>query len=54
MTSDPDLRSADPEVADMVVAETERQRNCVRLIASENYVSRAVLEATGSMLTNKY
>ena len=54
MTSDPDLRTTDPEVADMVVAETERQRDCVRLIASENYVSRAVLEATGSMLTNKY
>ena len=54
MTSDPDLRTVDREVADMVVAETERQRDCVRLIASENYVSRAVLEATGSMLTNKY
>lgn len=54
MTSDPDLRTTDPEVADLVVAENERQRDCVRLIASENYVSRAVLEATGSMLTNKY
>jgi len=54
MTTDPDLRTADPEVADLVVAESERQRDSVRLIASENYVSRAVLEATGTMLTNKY
>jgi len=54
MSTEPDLRTADPEVADMVAAESERQRDCVRLIASENYVSRAVLEATGSMLTNKY
>jgi glycine hydroxymethyltransferase len=54
MTHDPDLRTADAEVADLVVAEGERQRDSVRLIASENYVSRAVLEATGTMLTNKY
>ena len=53
-TSDPDLRHADPEVADLVAAESERQRDSVRLIASENYVSAAVLEATGTMLTNKY
>ena len=52
--TEPDLRTADPEVADLVVAEAERQRDSVRLIASENYVSRAVLEATGTMLTNKY
>ena len=51
---DPDLRTADPEVADLVQAEAERQRDSVRLIASENYVSAAVLEATGTMLTNKY
>jgi glycine hydroxymethyltransferase len=54
MPTEPDLRAADPDVADLVVAESERQRDSVRLIASENYVSRAVLEATGSMLTNKY
>ena len=54
MTHDPDLRTADPEVADLVAAESERQRDTVRLIASENYVSRAVLEATGTVLTNKY
>jgi glycine hydroxymethyltransferase len=54
MSSEPDLRTADPEVADLVAAEEARQRDSVRLIASENYVSRAVLEATGTMLTNKY
>ena len=53
-TSDPDLRHADPEIADLVAAEAERQRDSVRLIASENYVSAAVLEATGTVLTNKY
>jgi glycine hydroxymethyltransferase len=52
--ADPDLRHTDPEVADLVAAESERQRDSVRLIASENYVSAAVLEATGTMLTNKY
>ena len=54
MTREPDLRAADPEIADLVRAEAERQRDSIRLIASENYVSRAVLEATGTMLTNKY
>src|SRR5215204_7158107 len=54
MSSDPDLRTADPEIADLVAAEEARQRDSVRLIASENYVSRAVLQATGSVLTNKY
>ena len=54
MSSEPDLRTADPEIADLVRAEGERQRDSIRLIASENYVSRAVLEATGTMLTNKY
>ena len=53
-TSDPDLHTADPEVADLVRAESERQRDSIRLIASENYVSAAVLQATGTMLTNKY
>ena len=38
----------------MVKEETERQRDKIRLIPSENYVSAAVLEATGSVLTNKY
>jgi glycine hydroxymethyltransferase len=52
--TDPALRTADPQVAGLVAAEGDRQRDVVRLIASENYVSRAVLEATGSVLTNKY
>jgi glycine hydroxymethyltransferase len=53
-STDPDLRTTDPQIADLVAAEAERQRDSIRLIASENYVSRAVLEATGTMLTNKY
>ena len=44
----------DPEVHDLIVAETRRQRDTIRLIASENYASAAVMEATGSVLTNKY
>jgi glycine hydroxymethyltransferase len=54
MTHEPDLRTADPEIADLVAAESRRQHDSVRLIASENYVSAAVLEATGTVLTNKY
>jgi glycine hydroxymethyltransferase len=52
--TDPDLASADPEIARLIAAEGRRQADKVRLIPSENYVSRAVLEATGSVLTNKY
>jgi glycine hydroxymethyltransferase len=48
------LSSVDPEVADLIAAEERRQRDKIRLIASENYVSGAVLAATGSVLTNKY
>ncbi len=48
------LSEVDPEIADLIVAEEKRQRDSVRLIASENYVSGAVLAATGSVLTNKY
>jgi len=44
----------DADLADLIVREQERQELCIRLIASENYVSRAVMEATGSCLTNKY
>ncbi len=50
----PALRSADPDIARLVDAEERRQDEVVRLIASENYVSQAVLDATGSALTNKY
>ncbi|MBV8752280.1 MAG: serine hydroxymethyltransferase [Hyphomicrobiales bacterium] len=48
------LGEADPEVADAVRLELGRQRDEIELIASENIVSRAVLEAQGSVLTNKY
>jgi glycine hydroxymethyltransferase len=50
----PALRAADPEIAELVTAEERRQADTVRLIPSENYVSAAVLEATGTVLTNKY
>ena len=50
----PSLTGADPDIARLVQAEARRQFEKVRLIASENYVSTAVLEATGSVLTNKY
>src|SRR5476649_2382359 len=48
------LAEADPELWEAVSAENRRQEDHVELIASENYVSRAVLEAQGSQLTNKY
>ncbi|WP_424530640.1 serine hydroxymethyltransferase [Sphaerisporangium viridialbum] len=48
------LSDVDPEIAELIRAEERRQADTVKLIASENYVSRAVLEATGSVLTNKY
>ena len=48
------LRQADGAVAEAVAAELDRQQNQIELIASENIVSRAVLEAQGSLLTNKY
>ncbi|MDR5683351.1 MAG: serine hydroxymethyltransferase [Armatimonadota bacterium] len=44
----------DPEIAEAILRDIERQRMRVNLIASENYASRAVLEAQGSVLTNKY
>ncbi|MBW3018999.1 serine hydroxymethyltransferase [Candidatus Woesearchaeota archaeon] len=48
------LRKQDPEIYKAVQDELERQRTVIELIASENIVSKAVLEATGSWLTNKY
>jgi glycine hydroxymethyltransferase len=48
------LRQADPEVAATIFAEARRQRDGIELIASENYTSQAVLEAQGSVFTNKY
>src|SRR3954451_6300988 len=50
-----DTLAADhPQIAELIAAEERRQCDKVRLIASENYVSGAVLAATGSVLTNKY
>lgn len=48
------LAQADPEIGAAIQADIERQNHKILLIASENYVSRAVMEATGSVLTNKY
>jgi len=48
------LATADPELAAAIAGELERQQSQIELIASENIVSRAVLEAQGSVLTNKY
>jgi glycine hydroxymethyltransferase len=48
------LSTADPELAGLIESEAQRQHDSLRMIASENYVSPAVLEATGSVLTNKY
>jgi glycine hydroxymethyltransferase len=51
---DAPLAEVDPQIAELVEAEADRQASKIRLIPSENYVSRAVLEATGTLLTNKY
>jgi len=48
------LTAADPEVAHAIIQEVERQQSGLELIASENFVSAAVLEAAGTVLTNKY
>src|SRR5437868_15322273 len=48
------LPEVDPEIADAIKLETQRQNDTLELIASENHVSRAVLTAMGSVLTNKY
>lgn len=48
------LKSQDPELKNMIDLELNRQRNKLEMIASENFVSEAVMEAQGSVLTNKY
>src|SRR5476651_2783852 len=48
------LAEVDPEVAEAIRHEVERQHGQLELIASENFTSQAVLEATGSVFTNKY
>lgn len=49
-----EVRAVDPEIAEAIVAEQERQNSHIELIASENWVSKAVMAAMGSPLTNKY
>jgi glycine hydroxymethyltransferase len=51
---EPTLSETDSEIAKLIEAENVREHESLRLIASENYASRAVMEATGSCLTNKY
>ncbi len=51
---DPALAESDPEISRLVAEENRLEHDKLRLIASENYASRAVMEATGSVLTNKY
>jgi len=48
------LSQTDPEISDAINMEAKRQKDTINLIASENYTSRAVLEAEGSVMTNKY
>jgi glycine hydroxymethyltransferase len=52
--SEPNLSQVDPDIAALIQKEGQRQHDKVRLIPSENYASRAVLEASGSVLSNKY
>lgn len=54
MTDDRPLSTVDPEVAALIEQDLARQNSHIHLIASENFVSRAVLQATGSIFTNKY
>ena len=52
--ADMTIAEFDPELANSIAAERERQEDHIELIASENYASPRVLEAQGSVLTNKY
>lgn len=48
------LKDTDPDIHDLILKEEKREWNTIRLIPSENYASEAVMQATGSILTNKY
>ena len=52
--ADADIAEADPEMAALIAAERLRQVQGIELIASENFTSKAVMQALGSCLTNKY
>lgn len=54
MYSFEEVKAADPQVAEAIAAELERQNSHIELIASENWVSPAVMAAMGSPMTNKY
>lgn len=54
MFSNENIKKVDPIIADILDKELERQNSHIELIASENWVNDAVLEAAGSILTNKY
>jgi len=54
MSSPSSLEATDPEIYQAIAAERQRQNQAIELIASENFVSQAVLEAAGSVMTNKY
>lgn len=54
MYSFDEVKNFDPEIADAITLETGRQNDHIELIASENFVSKAVMSAMGSTLTNKY
>jgi glycine hydroxymethyltransferase len=54
MTDSRPLEAVDPQIAALIGADVERQRSHLHFIASENFVSRAVLQASGSVFTNKY
>src|SRR6478672_4508023 len=49
-----DLKSTDPQIFEAIEQESRREEDGLELIASENYTSKAVLEAQGSIMTNKY
>ncbi|HEV8549544.1 MAG TPA: serine hydroxymethyltransferase, partial [Polyangiaceae bacterium] len=53
-TREPSLAERDPDIARLIREEEAYESRTLRLIPSENYASRAVIEATGSVLTNKY
>lgn len=50
----PTLKQTDPQIFDLIQKEQKRQETTLELIASENHVSTAVIEAVGTVLTNKY
>ena len=54
MYSFDEIQKVDPEIAGLIKSEVERQNSHIELIASENWVSKAVMAAMGSPLTNKY